>query len=125
MVKQKVLIADDELVVRKVICQILSKDYEVIEAQNGEEAVNIARSQKPDVVLMDIMMPGMDGLTACHKIKSDQTTGEIPVVMVTAVGFELNQRFSKDVLGADGYITKPFDSQELLRTVRQLSPSSK
>jgi len=119
-IKKKVLVVDDEPAVRQLIRRILSKDYAVLEAQNGEEAVNMAQSLKPDVILMDMMMPKMDGLTACHAIKTNQITRGIPVVMLTAIDYELNKKLSKDVMGADEYITKPFNSQALLKTIRQL-----
>jgi len=118
--KKRVLIVDDEPAVRRLVRQMLSKDYTVLEAQNGEEAVNIARSQKPDVILMDILMPKMDGLTACYAIKTGRTTGAIPVVMLTAIGYELNKKLSQDVMGADGYITKPFTREALLQAISQL-----
>ena len=118
--KKKVLVVDDEPAVRQLLRKILSKDYAVLEAQNGEEAVNMAQSLKPDVILMDMMMPKMDGLTACHAIKTNQITRGIPVVMLTAIDYELNKKLSKDVMGADEYITKPFNSQALLKTIRQL-----
>jgi CheY-like chemotaxis protein len=119
-IKKKVLVVDDEPAVRQLLRKILSKDYAVLEAQNGEEAVNMAQSLKPDVILMDMMMPKMDGLTACHAIKTNQITRGIPVVMLTAIDYELNKKLSKDVMGADEYITKPFNSQALLKTIRQL-----
>jgi CheY-like chemotaxis protein len=80
---------------------MLSQDYTVLKAQDGEEAVNMARSQKPDVILMDIRMPKMDGLTACYAIKTNQTTKGIRVVMLTAIGFNLNKKLSKDGVPTD------------------------
>ena len=78
--KKKLLVVDAEPAVRTLVRKMLSKDYTVLEAQDGEEAVNMSRSQKPDIILMDIMMPKMDGLTACYTIKTNQTTKEIRVV---------------------------------------------
>jgi two-component system alkaline phosphatase synthesis response regulator PhoP len=118
--KKRVLIVDDEPAVRRLVHQMLSKDYTVFEAQNGEEAVNIARSQQPDVILMDMLMPKMDGLTACYVIKTSRATKAIPVVMLTAIGYELNKKLSQDVMGADGYITKPFTREALLQAISQL-----
>ena len=69
---KKILIADDEPGIRELVRRVLSKDYVVVEAQNGVEAVNITHSQKPDLILLDIMMPEMDGLTACNTIKKDR-----------------------------------------------------
>ncbi len=111
--QKKVLIADDEATVRALVKRLLGKDYDILEAENGEEAVKVAVNQKPDLILMDILMPQMDGLTACYAIKRNQATKQIPVVMLTAVDYELNRKLSQDVMGAQGYITKPFDSQTL------------
>jgi len=108
--------ADDEPTMRLLVRKMLDKDYIVLEATNGEEAVDIAKGQKPDIILMDIMMPKMDGYTACSGIKADPATRMIPVVMLTAVGHELNKKLAME-MGAEGYITKPFSSQEILGTV--------
>jgi len=114
--KKKILIADDELCVRQLVKSALGTDYIVLEASDGEEAVNIARTEKPDFILMDILMPQADGYTACHKIKKDKATREIPVIMLTGIGHELNKRLSLE-LGANAYMTKPFDVQSLLDKV--------
>ena len=116
MEKEKVLVVDDEENIRRLVRSILGNKYLVLEAKNGEEAVSIARSYKPCLVLMDILMPKMDGYTACSTIKKDPATGAVIVVMLTAVGFELNKTLAKQV-GADGYITKPFSPQDLLNTI--------
>jgi two-component system alkaline phosphatase synthesis response regulator PhoP len=122
--KKKVLVVDDEPGVRLLVRKMLSKDYAVFEAQDGEEAVNTARNEKPDVILMDIMMPRMDGLMACYTIKTNLATKEIPVIMLTAVGYDLDKKLSKDVMGADGYITKPFTREALLESIRQFSANT-
>jgi len=119
MDKKKILIADDELNIRSLVSRMLGKDYIVIEATNGEEAIDIAKRQEPDLILMDLMMPQMDGYTACSSIKTDQATKGIPVVMLTGVVHELNKRFARE-MGADGYISKPFSADELLRQVKQV-----
>ncbi|OGO06947.1 MAG: hypothetical protein A2Z76_03910 [Chloroflexi bacterium RBG_13_56_8b] len=111
---KKILIADDEDTVRALVKKLLSKEYTVLEADNGEEAVKVAVNQKPDLILMDILMPKMDGLTACYAIKRNQATKQIPVVMLTAVDYELNRKLSQDVMGAQGYITKPFNTRALM-----------
>jgi len=112
-----ILIADDEETVRSLVKRLLGKTYKVLEADNGEEAVKVAVNQKPDLILMDILMPGMDGLTACYAIKRNQATKEIPVVMLTAVDYELNRKLSQDVMGAQDYITKPFNSEALMSMI--------
>ena len=118
-IKKKALVVDDEPNVRRLIHTILSKNYEVIEAEEGKQAIEIAYTQKPDVILMDMMMPKMDGLTACHLIKNDPATRAIPVIMVTAIGFELNIKLSEQ-MGASGYVTKPFSSQVLLDKIAEV-----
>ena len=123
--KGKVLIVDDEPTVRHLVRRILGHDYFVVEAADGAEAVDVARSRKPDIILMDMMMPKMDGLSACYAIKQDESTRHIPVVMLTAITHELNQRLSQSVMGASGYITKPFSPDDLLSTIRQLLPVRK
>lgn len=119
MDKKKILIADDETNLRLTVGKILDKDYVVLEAANGEEAVEIAKGQKPDLILMDLIMPKMDGYAACSQIKADEATKGIPVVILTAVGHELNKKFATE-MGAEGYITKPFTVQELLDVITPL-----
>jgi len=122
--RKKVLIVDDEPNVRQLVSKILSRDYTVIEARDGEEALNVVRSQKPGIVIMDMMMPKMDGLTACYAIRKDPATKSIPVVMLTAIDQELNKKLSTTVMGASKYMTKPFNAQELLETIKQLLDGS-
>ena len=121
--KQKILVVDDEPSVRKLVSQLLAGDYIVIKANDGEEAVAAALKQQPDLILMDIMMPNVDGYTACHSIKSNPATRTIPVVMLTGVGHELNKKLSQQ-FGADAYVTKPFGLQELKEVIVQLLPTS-
>jgi len=103
---------------------MLGKDCIVLEANDGKEAIHAARTQRPDLILMDMLMPEIDGLTACFAIKANQATKGIPVVMLTGVGYELNKKLA-DELGADGYITKPFSLENLLEVISQLLPSTK
>jgi two-component system alkaline phosphatase synthesis response regulator PhoP len=124
MDKKKVLIADDEAHIRLLMRSILAKDYIVLEASDGEEAVDVARTERPNLILMDIMMPKLDGVGACNIIKSDSTTKGIPVIMVSARGDKVDQEYAKD-MGADGYMIKPFSSWELLYTVNSLLTNPK
>ena len=117
--KKKVLIVDDEPNVRRLSRTILSKNFDVVEAEDGKQAIEIANTQQPDVILMDMMMPKMDGLTACHAIKKDPATKSIPVIMVTAIGFELNIKLGQQ-MGATGYVTKPFTPNDLLDKIEQV-----
>jgi two-component system alkaline phosphatase synthesis response regulator PhoP len=116
--KRKILVADDELYIRLLVKDILEPEYVVLEASNGEEAVRITRTQQPNLVLMDILMPKLDGYTACYAIKTNELTKAIPVVMLTGIGHELNKQLSQE-MGAAGYITKPFNPGDLLDKVRQ------
>jgi len=116
---ETILIVDDEPNVRLLLRTILSKNFDVFEAEDGQQAIDIANTQKPDVILMDMMMPKMDGLTACHMIKNDPATKMIPVIMVTAIGFELNIKLSQQ-MGATGYVTKPFSPKDILDKIAQV-----
>jgi CheY-like chemotaxis protein len=116
---KKILIADDEPSVRSLVKKLLGKGCTVIEANDGKEAVNMALNEKPDLILMDILMPKMDGLTACYTIKANEATKGIPVIMLTAVDYELNKKLSQDIMGAHGYITKPFSAGQLMETIGQ------
>lgn len=98
---------------------MLGRENTVIGAEDGEVAIYMARRHKPDLILMDIMMPKMDGYTACKAIKTTPAIQAVPVVMLTAVSYELNVELSRG-MGADGYITKPFSQQNLLDTITRL-----
>lgn len=114
--KKKILIVDDEPVVIKLLSRLLNEHYAVIKAKNGREAIAIAGAEQPDLILLDLMMPKMDGYQCCHLIKSDPKTKMIPVVMLTAVNQKLNVKLG-EIMGADGYVTKPFNPEELLDTI--------
>ncbi len=114
--KKKILIADDEQYIRSLVTKFLGNKYTVLEAGDGEVTIELSRRQKPDLILLDIMMPKMDGYTACHTLKRDPLTKSIPVVMLTGLGYALNLKLSQE-MGADGYITKPFTSQDLLGAI--------
>jgi len=118
----KILVADDEPAVRSLVCSMLDKNYTVIVASDGEEAIRMARLQKPDLILMDIMMPKVDGYIACYAIKSDPALNNIPVVMLTGIGHELNVKLSQQ-FGADGYLKKPFKLQELMEVIFKFLPN--
>lgn len=119
MEKKKILIADDEPGVRLTVTRMLEQDYTVLEATDGDEAVGIARGERPALILMDLMMPAMDGYTACSAIKADPEIKVIPVIILTAIGHELNKKFAAE-MGADGYITKPFTIEELKDAITPL-----
>jgi CheY-like chemotaxis protein len=112
--KKSLLVIDDDPKSVKLVCDLASASgYEVLTAHNGRKGIEVASQKKPDLILMDIMMPEMDGYKATSLLKSDPQTARIPVIMLTAVGFELNKRLALST-GAVDYITKPFDIQVLL-----------
>ena len=122
--KARILAVDDDEKVLRVIEALLTPHgYEVILARDGQEAITAITDTKPDIVLMDIFMPNMDGYTALGAIKENPATRDIPVIMVTAIGQELNKKLA-ETLGAAGYITKPFKSPELLETIDHLLPTA-
>jgi len=111
----RILIVDDEpRYVRLMEANLTSEGYQVFKAYNGHDAVEIVAEHKPDLVLLDILMPGMDGFAACQRIREFST---VPVIMVTAKGEEKDRVRGLD-LGADDYIVKPFSATELLARVR-------
>ncbi len=122
-ITRKVLIADDEDNIRRLVASILGKDYIVLKATDGQEALDTALLHKPDLILMDIMMPRMDGYSACAALKKDPQTAHIPVVMLTGVGHELNKVLAMQ-MGADDYITKPFGPAELRAITAKFFPTS-
>jgi CheY-like chemotaxis protein len=116
----KILIADDDAEMLETLASMLeSEGYQVIRAENGQEAVELARKELPALIMSDIHMPIMDGLKACKAIKSDKVTKGIPVVMLTVEGSitEIQQAIS---YGAKTYITKPSSRAEILKVVKSI-----
>jgi two-component system response regulator ResD len=116
----KILIADDDNEMRETLSSMLEAEgYQVINAENGQEAVEMSRKELPALIMMDIHMPVMDGLRACKEIKADSVTKGIPVVMLTVEGSinEIQQAIS---YGAKTYITKPSSKSEILKVVKSI-----
>jgi DNA-binding response OmpR family regulator len=116
----KVLVIDDEAPIR-LLCRVNleAEKMEVLEAANGEEGLQLARKEKPDIVLLDVMMPGMDGWQVAERLFDSQETSQIPLVFLTARA-ELRDRARGLELGGIDYITKPFNPVELASVVENL-----
>lgn len=114
----KVLVVDDESLIRDVIREYLEiEGYQVVEAENGKEALECVRKEDFDIMIMDIMMPKMDGYQACREIKKEK---EIPCIMLSARGEEYDKLFGFD-LGIDDYMTKPFSPKELVARIKAVT----
>ena len=123
MSKAKLLVVDDDAISLELMeAMLVPNGYEIITANDGSKAVAIIVEQKPDLILLDIMMPGLDGYSTLAKIKENKTISKIPVVMLTAMGYQLNKELALQI-GAVGYITKPVDLAELLKTISRLLPA--
>jgi two-component system alkaline phosphatase synthesis response regulator PhoP len=118
MAKQKILVVDDEEDILELLTFNLTKEgYDVSSASSGEEALSVARTGSPDLILLDLMLPGMDGLEVARRIKGEPSTKHIPIVMLTAKGEESDIVTGLE-LGADDYITKPFSRKVLVARLR-------
>src|SRR5262245_4203844 len=118
-VEARILVVDDTPQNIKVLDAMLTpRGYEVIPAESGQEALAKVASERPDLVLLDIVMPGMDGYEVCRRIRSDPETALLPVVMITASGEQ--EKVSAIDAGADDFITKPLDQDELMARIRSL-----
>lgn len=115
--KERILVVDDEpRFVRLIEANLETEGYEVLRAKNGQQAVEQTVAEKPDLVLLDVMMPEMDGFQACERIRE---FSNVPIIMLTAKGEE-DQRVKGLNLGADDYIVKPFSASEMLARVRSV-----
>ncbi|MDF1860831.1 MAG: response regulator transcription factor [Verrucomicrobiales bacterium] len=117
----KILIVDDEEDIRELIAVNLMREeqYQLIEAADGLEALRRAKDERPDLVILDLMLPHMDGLTVYKKLRENALTAKIPVIMLTARG-RLEEKIEGLELGADDYLSKPFSPRELMLRVRNL-----
>ncbi|RKZ11886.1 DNA-binding response regulator [bacterium] len=118
MVRQKIIAIEDEPDILEIVRYNLEKEsYEFHGETDGEEGLNLVRRELPDLVLLDVMLPGIDGLEICRRLKYEAATREIPVIMVTARSEESDIVLGLEV-GADDYLTKPFGPRELVARVR-------
>ena len=125
MSKGKILVVDDEVNITQILeFSIGAEGYEVIAAQNGEEAIDKARREQPDLIILDIMMPIIDGYEACRILKANPLTKHIPVILLTAKGRDIDKRLGYEV-GATDYIIKPFSPNKLIDRIHKLLSCAK
>lgn len=119
-VKPKILVVDDEPDALELIAfNLKNAGLEVLTAENGDQALRLARAQRPDLILLDLMLPEVDGLEVCKILRRDAATSAIPIIMVTAKAAEMDRVLGLE-LGADDYVTKPFSPRELVLRVKNL-----
>lgn len=118
MKKKKIIVVEDEPDLVDVVTYNLEREgYSVLASQRGDEGLNLVRSKAPDLVLLDLMLPGMDGLSICRQMKSDSSMREIPIIIASAKGEESDVVIGLE-MGADDYLAKPFSPRELLARIR-------
>ena len=121
--EQKLLIVDDEAHIRMLLEQTLEEledeDVNFLTAENGEEALSIIQEEKPQLVFLDVMMPKMNGMEVCRRVKKELGLNEVFIVLLTAKGQELDRQKGQEV-GADIYMTKPFDPEMILKKAREV-----
>lgn len=117
---QKILVCDDEANIRSIMdFSLEAEGFEVIAAADGDEALRLVVSAQPDLVLLDVMMPGSDGLTVCRHLKENPATAHVPVLLLTARGAKADREAGL-AAGADDYVTKPFSPQRLIDRINGL-----
>jgi two-component system, OmpR family, alkaline phosphatase synthesis response regulator PhoP len=121
--EQKLLIVDDEAHIRMLIGQTLEEledeGVNFFTAENGEQALEIIQAEKPQLVFLDVMMPKMNGMEVCRRVKKELGLNEVFIVLLTAKGQELDRQKGQEV-GADVYMTKPFDPEKILEKAREV-----
>lgn len=116
--KKKVLIVDDDRDQLEILTSILERQgYKVFTATSGEEGVKLSKEKSPDIILMDINMPGLRGDMAALRIRGDETTKQIPIIMLTNVG-DLQEKMLTSQAGVTDYVTKPFKPEDLLSKIK-------
>jgi two-component system cell cycle response regulator DivK len=119
---RRILVVEDHADNRQILRDLLtSAGYEILEAENGERGVAIAAAQKPDLILMDIQLPIMDGYEATRQIKSDPVLRQIPIIVITSYAMSGDEDKARGA-GCDAYVTKPYSPRQLLGIVRKQLP---
>lgn len=120
-----ILIVDDEDMIRSLLrLTLVHAGYEVVEAETGEEGMQVVQEQKPDLVLLDVMMPGIDGFEVCRQIRQDPAVKSIPIIMLSAHKDARSRQTGRQA-GANAYLTKPVNSDEVLWHVDQALSGAK
>ena len=120
--KKRILVVEDQEDNRQIIRDLLSaKGYELVEATTGEEGLKLAATGKPDLILMDIQLPGMDGYEVTRRIKAKPELKHIPIIVVTSYALSGDDKKAFDA-GCNGYVTKPFSPRVLLAKIREFLP---
>jgi len=115
---KKILVVDDEVdLVKTIQFALEAEGYQVLVSHNGEDALNQSRKEKPDLILLDLMLPKLDGYKVCRLLKFDEQYKHIPILMLTAKTQQKDRLLGMET-GADEYITKPFDTEELMEKVK-------
>ena len=118
--KKRILLVEDEKdMAYAVTLQLEAKGYEVIAASDGHEGLEKARVKKPDLIILDLMLPKIDGYKVCRMLKFDSKYNNIPIILFTARAQDADKKIGREV-GADAYITKPFEPKALLDKIREL-----
>ncbi|MGE5629302.1 MAG: response regulator [Solirubrobacterales bacterium] len=118
MAEEKILVVEDEAHIRELISfNLKNQGYNIIETDNGMDAIKIIKETNPDLVLLDIMLPGIDGFEVCKEVRRNSEVSDTPIIMLTAKGEEFDRVLGLE-LGADDYVTKPFGVRELMARVK-------
>jgi len=125
MSKGKILVVDDEVYIVHILdFSLRMEGYEVITALDGEQALERVKSDHPDLIVLDIMMPKLDGYDACRKLRADPQTADVPIILLSAKGRNVDQRMGYDA-GATDYITKPFSPRKLVEKINPILQATK
>jgi DNA-binding response OmpR family regulator len=120
MDKKKILVIDDEMALQMgVAIRLQASGFEVLTASDGQEGLEKARKETPDLILLDLMLPKLDGYKVCRMLKFDANYKNIPIIMLTARAQDVDKSMGAEV-GVNAYMTKPFDHRELLEKIKEL-----
>jgi two-component system, cell cycle response regulator DivK len=118
----RILVVEDHEDNRRILRDLLtSKGYDMIEAENGVEALSVAESQRPDLILMDVQLPVLDGYEATRRLKSDPVLRAIPIIVITSYALAGDEGKAREA-GCDAYVSKPYSTRQLLAKIREYVP---